>query len=194
METDFHVSHFSISKIVKETTRALYSVLRVDYLKFPTSSEEWQAIAQEFWMRWNVPNALGCSFIDIYYLRSFSGSIDGKHVEIRAPPNSGTEYFNYKKTFSTVLLAVCDAKYRVIYAHFGSYGHESDAGIFDRSDFRDRIREQSLNLPPPARLPGTEVFAPYFFLGDGAFPLLPNLQKPISGRSKSRNQRIFNYR
>jgi hypothetical protein len=51
------------------------------------------------------------------------------------PNNSGSLYFNYKGTFSTVLMAVCDSKYRIIYADFGSYGHESDAGLLVKTLF-----------------------------------------------------------
>lgn len=54
---------------------------------------------------------------------------------MRAPANSGSLYFNYKKRFSTVLMAVADADYRIIYASIGSYGHESEGGVFHRCDF-----------------------------------------------------------
>lgn len=47
---------------------------------------------------WNFPNCTGC--------------IDGKHINIECPNNSGARNLNYKKTFSTVLFGVCDAHYR----------------------------------------------------------------------------------
>ena len=66
-------------------------------------------------------------------------------------------YYNYKGGFSTVLMAVSDARYRILYADFGSYGHESDGGIFNRSAFKKCLDKNSLNLPPPGAVPGTDI-------------------------------------
>jgi hypothetical protein len=55
--------------------------------------EDWRAIAAEFLERWNFPNC----------------SIDGKHIVIQAPPCSGSQFYNYKGTYSVVFLAVVEA-------------------------------------------------------------------------------------
>jgi hypothetical protein len=97
-------------------------------------------------------------------------------------------------TFSNVLLGIADARYKFIYISYGSFGYESDGGIFDRSDFRRRMRDGSLFLPEPDKLPSSDKCVPFHFLGDSAFPLLENLQKPFSHDVKEQQKRIFNYR
>lgn len=51
----------------------------------------------------------------------------------------------------------------------------------------------TLNLPVPRQLTGSNVKLPYVFLGDGAFALLTNLMKPYPGNHEIGSpKRIFN--
>lgn len=117
---------------------------------------------------------------------------------IRAPPLSGTLYHNYKGTFSTVLLAAADHRCRIIYANWRNYGSNGDAGIFDRSELKRMLLDDSnpLDLPEaaPISLDGEGPDVPYFFLGDGAFPGMEHLMVPYSKAALNDANRIYNYR
>ena len=47
-----------------------------EYLRCPTTPDERKELETEFRIRWNVPHALG--------------ALDGKHVTLKKPKNSGT--------------------------------------------------------------------------------------------------------
>lgn len=123
------------------------------------------------------------------------GAVDGKHVQIQAPPNSGSMCFNYKKTFSTVLMAACDHEYKFTLVDIGAYGSESDGGIFSKSSFGQAIGEEALNLPKyEVCLPKSNIKSHYFFVGDEAFKISCRIMRPYPGKNLTVQQRIFNYR
>lgn len=72
-------------------------------------------LSNKFMSQWNFPNCVG--------------AIDGKHVRIKAPSNTGSLFFNYKEFYSMVMLAIVDADCKFIAVDIGSYGREGDAGI-----------------------------------------------------------------
>ncbi|KAK5648160.1 hypothetical protein RI129_003052 [Pyrocoelia pectoralis] len=176
----FNIGLTTTHKIVHETCQALWDVLSPEYLKSPESEEAWLDISEGFNSRWNFPHRLG--------------SIDGKHINIQAPAKSGSLFFNYKKTFSIVLLASCDYKYKFTFVDIGAYGSQSDGGVFKRSIFGQRMEQADMNIPPEKPLPGTNVSLPYFFVADEAFPLTKFIMRPYPGKNLTHKQRVFNYR
>ena len=74
----------------------------------PTTKEEWKHYAKRTAERWQFPNCIGAA--------------DGKHIAIKHPKDSGSEYYNYKGFFSIVLLAVVDYDSRFLYVDVGCQG------------------------------------------------------------------------
>ncbi|GIY40109.1 protein ALP1-like [Caerostris darwini] len=144
------------------------------------SSAKWLAIANKYFAKWQFPNCIG--------------AIDGKHVLIQAPPNTGSQYHNYKGGFSIILLASVDADYKFVLVDIGSEGHNSDGGVFRHSVISQAIECNQLNIPNSAALPSTKTVMPFVFVGDEAFPLKNYLMRPFPGNALSKERRIFNYR
>lgn len=150
-------------------------------MKTPTQ-DDFKCIEQHFWQKWNIPNCIG--------------GIDGKHVRVKAPKNSGSLFFNYKNYYSIVLLAIVDANCKFIAVDVGAYGKESDNGIFYKSTMGQKIAANRFNIPPPKLLQGTDVMSPHFLIGDEAFALSNFMMKPYC-RIQARLEReklIYNYR
>ncbi|XP_060879688.1 uncharacterized protein LOC132951765 [Metopolophium dirhodum] len=108
------------------------------------------------------------------------GSIDGKHVDIEAPILSGSEFYNYKGTFSIVLFAIVDANYNFIYVNVGCQGRISDGGVFKSTGFQNLMENSTLILPDKRALPGRDKLSLNVSEADDAFPLSPNIIKPYS--------------
>lgn len=148
--------------------------------QIPANETEWKKTAEEFEKKWNFSHCVG--------------ACDGKHIAIEKPPESGSLFYNYKGFFSIVLFAVVNANYEFMYVHTGTNGSVGDAAILKCTKFWQKMQENSLNMPSPSPLPGTNEDVPYVFLGDSAFALNKNLMKPFPFKNINREQRIFNYR
>ena len=116
------------------------------------------------------------------------GALDGKHITIQAPNKTGS-FFNYKKYFSIVLMAVCDASYNFVLVDIGADGNQSDGGIFRNFVF-GRLENDLLELPTPEPKFGTaRPDLPFVFVADEAFPLLRNLMRPFPGENADHHKK-----
>ncbi|XP_046472544.1 uncharacterized protein [Neodiprion pinetum] len=178
---DYRLGDTTVREIIHETCDVIWRRLSPQVLPVPTT-EMWKSIENMFFTRWNFPNCIG--------------ALDGKHVTIEAPSNTGSLYFNYKKTFSVVLMALVDANYRFIAVDIGAYGKNSDGRIFGKSAFGEALENGTLCLPPDKPLPGNDVPLPHVIVGDEAFPLKRNIMRPYpsSQLANDESKKIFNYR
>ena len=178
----FRVGESTSREMVKETCRAIIRILGKTYMPMPKNAAEWKAIADEYERRWNFPHCVG--------------TLDGKHIRISQPKNSGSFFRNYKDFFSVVLLAIAGPSYQFIYVDIGSEGKASDGGIWKSSSFYDKLHKQGnpLKIPAPSTIEGIDEPVPYYLLSDDAFALGPHLLKPYPSIGLTKKQRLFNYR
>ena len=148
----FRISKTSISRIVNETCVVLWNVLLAKkFVSHPENQEQWETVALEFEKKWNFHHCLG--------------AIDGKHIVMQAPARSGSFFFNYKKTHSIVLMAVCNANYEFTLLDIGDTGRNSDGGVFGNSDMGVAFESTLMKVPEPDNLPGTDIKCPYVLVG-----------------------------
>ena len=92
-------------------------------------------------------------------------------------------------------MAVVDAQYNFVVVDIGAYGRQSDGNVFGNSLFGKKLKNLQLPLPAEEPLTATsEPQLPYVFVGDEAFPLLPNVMRPYPGSHLPYEKKVFNYR
>jgi len=65
------------------------------------------------------------------------GAMD-KHVVIEFSIYSASKFYNYKGTFSHIILAVVDANYNFIYVSIGCQDRKSEGGVFKSNSFKKK--------------------------------------------------------
>ncbi|CAH1980294.1 unnamed protein product [Acanthoscelides obtectus] len=134
------------------------------YLPEPTENI-WKKCAEEFENRWGFPNCIG--------------SVDGKHVTVKRPNNSGSNYWCYLHKYSIVLMAIVGPDYKFICVDIGGFGKNSDGGIFETSNMGKRFEQNLSSVPAPRFLPGQNEICSYVLIDDEAFALKPYLKRPF---------------
>ncbi|KAL3191502.1 hypothetical protein MRX96_059871 [Rhipicephalus microplus] len=103
-------------------------------------------------------------------------------------------FFNYKGTFSIVLMAMVDSSSKFVLVDIGAEGRQSDGGVFKNTKFGKALTEGQLDIPSLGQLPGTTKVAPYAFVRDEAFQLRRDFMRPFPARLLEDERRVFNYR
>ncbi|XP_050296347.1 uncharacterized protein LOC126736161 [Anthonomus grandis grandis] len=119
------ISAQALGYLIPETCAVIFEELKQEYLKFPTCKEDWRSIASGFESRWNFPNC--------------AGALDGKHIQIVPPPRTGALYYNYKKFYSVILMALVKANCEFIYVDVGKQGRMSDSAAFEWTSFYKKL-------------------------------------------------------
>lgn len=149
--------------------------------QIPQTKEDWLKISKQFEELWNFPNCIG--------------ALDGKHIIITKPNNSGSFFFNYKEQHSVVLMALVDANYKFIYIDINCSGYISDGGEFANSSLASALSGNRLNIPEPRPLASRIKAVPYILVADEPFPLRTYIMKPYPFINQTcAPHQVFNYR
>ncbi|CAB3249243.1 unnamed protein product [Arctia plantaginis] len=101
---DMHLNYYGGASAIAKTIRLVCNAIWDRCLRqnMPEITQQlFEEISAGFDKKANFPNCFG--------------AIDGKHIRIRSPANSGSLFYNYKGYNSIILLAITDSKYRFIY-------------------------------------------------------------------------------
>ena len=145
----------------------------------PATAEDWLEKAEEFKTKWNHQCCIG--------------ALSGKHVAIHQPSESGSEYYNHKRFYSVLLLALVDANYRFVYVDIGPPSHAGGADPFSESSLKHGLDNNTLNLPPAEHIEGIPNNVPYHIVTDNTLPLSEHVMKPYTHTNLDKPESVFNY-
>ena len=115
----FGIGKSTVAKILHEFCNVIVELFFHRLIKFPVTVQEIRQTTDSFLNKYGYPMCIG--------------SIDGTHINIEPPSGEETDYFNYKKQHSVILLAVVDASLKFTYVNIGAPGRCNDAFVYSRS-------------------------------------------------------------
>ena len=158
---NFNVGKTTVIEAVEDVVEALCD-LKEEYIKFPSTNREVLATCQTFEELTDLPNVVG--------------AIDGTHIKIKTPIESGPDYFSRLQQHDVVVQAVVDGEKRFLDVAAGFPGSMHDSRVLRNSALYRRINNNELLTGPTVRVGGREIKP--VLLGDSAYPLSTWLLKP----------------
>jgi hypothetical protein len=166
----------TVREIVRDTCDVIWECLKQLETKMTGYAQQMNSTRENF------PNCVG--------------AVDGKHIRMKKPNDSGSQFFSYKNLFSADLMAVADADYCFISVEVGAYGSSSDSVVFKNSTFGKLLESNKLNIPDPRVLPSDAegLSMPFVLVGDEAFALSEHVLQLYPNKKLTCLKHIFNYR
>ena len=160
----FGISSTNTYRIINNVLGVFNNKIMPLYCRLP-EADEMEAISDMFLMKSNLSGTIL--------------AVDGTHLPIEAPKTCPERYVNRKGWHSVNFQCAVDAKcvFRNIFGVFPGSCH--DAYVFRRSKLKLYIE--------------SEIPAPYYVIGDAAYPIMGHLKRPFKGNLTT-EQANYNYR
>ncbi|CAF3219914.1 unnamed protein product [Rotaria sp. Silwood2] len=174
----FGIGKSTVGKILHEFCGIIIEVFFYRIIKFPATDEE-------------IKNTVN-GFLDKYNYLMCLGALDGTHISIKPPLGLESDYYNYKKFHSIVMLAVVDSNLHLTYVNVGAPGRCNNASVYARSTLSEVI-QNTIYRNHYIMVNNANVQA--HLIADSAFALDRTLMKPYPLRpDMPREYAAFNYR
>ena len=160
---NFNVGKTTVIEAVQDVADALCG-LKNQYIKFPSTNIDVLTTRQTFEGLTDLPNAVE--------------AIDGTHIKMKTPTQSGPDYFSRLQQHDVVVQAA------------GFPGSMHDSRVLRNSSLYRRITNNELLLGPAVRVGGREINP--LLLGDSAYPLSAWLLKPFHQGTNDPEEINFN--
>lgn len=109
-------------------------------------------------------NIIAKRYQDLRDLPNCIGSIDDKHIRIKAPENYESAFYNYKGFFSVVLMATEDADGKFIIIDVGEYGRNSNGRIYKECFFGQQLIQKKIGFTRTINFTGRRKLTILFIL------------------------------
>lgn len=156
---NFNVGKTTVIEAVQDVVDALCD-LKNEYIRFPSINIDVLTTRQTFESLTDLPNLVG--------------AIDGTHIKIKTPTQSGPDYFSRLQQHDVVVQAVADREKRFLDVVASFPGNMHGSRVLRNSSLYRRITNNEFLLGPAVRVGAREINP--LLLGDSAYPLSPLLQ------------------
>ena len=169
----FGVSESLASTTFNKVVRVLVATMYDDYVKLPSSSNEWQEQLKGFIENYEFPCV---------------GAWDGFHVYVSSKIKS---YFSFNKRYTMSSLGLIGYNKSFHYAAVGAPGSTHDARMLKSTRLYQSILDGKV-LPEKTMYLEDSGNIPLVTVGDSAFPRHPWLLKGYNENTTDKQQRYFN--